>query len=188
VDNGTPEIAARQTQDCPNNNTLQTRVSNKTDNAPEDQSVVNSCPTVSDSSHTNNSIPIPVHISRKPNSELNKANDSNQKRDVFLGVTHRKRRTAKFYLTGIDCETSRDGIFNYVQESNIRVTYLSLFQSKYNKDCLSAKIHVPEENRTALCARSFWPPGVKCRPWISVYERKQNRENNYKYNHDNEEY
>lgn len=129
-----------------------------------------------------NKLPIPVHISRekivpmkteskkfnKPNTE--KAND---KRDVFLGITHRRRKNAQFYLTGIDRETTRDGIINYVRDRDIRVTYLSLFQPKYNPDCLSAKIHIPEENRETINMRSFWPRGVKCRPWINAHERQQ---------------
>jgi hypothetical protein len=82
------------------------------------------CPTLADSSLSNNYNPIPVHISRKANSVQTKESehDPNFKRDVFLGITHRRRRNAKFYLTGIDLETTRDGIINYVQDNNIRVT------------------------------------------------------------------
>lgn len=134
-----------------------------------------------------NKLPIPVHISREKNvsaktesKNFNKPSTEkgNDKRDVFLGITHRRRKNAQFYLTGIDRETTRDGIINYVRDRNIRVTYLSLFQPKYNPDCLSAKIHIPEENRETITMRSFWPRGVKCRPWINAHERQQSRESN----------
>lgn len=190
--NGTTENSTRNTQECPDKCKVQKEVTDENHNAPKHQSSVklsdtsSSCPALTDSSHSKNNIPIPVHISRKPDSfvakqsGLNQAHDPNQKRDVFLGITHHRRRNAQFYLTGIDCDTTRDGIINYVRDSNIRVTYLSLFQSKYNQDCLSAKIHVPEENRKTLCARSFWPHGVKCRPWINAHERQRSRQNDYK--------
>jgi hypothetical protein len=189
----TPDNNAQQKQACSNKLKVQTQVIAEIHNSPKHQTSdhlsENFCPSLADSSLGDNDNPIPVHISRKSNSVQRKESEHepNFKRDVFLGITHRKRRNARFYLTGIDLETTRDGIINYVQDNNIRVTYLALFQSKYHKDFLSAKIHVSEENRTTISARSFWPAVVKCRPWINAHERQQSRENNHRPIHDNEE-
>ena len=89
----------------------------------------------------------------------------------FKGV--KRRRTARYYLSGIDSKSTRAAMVSYLESQSVRVTYLRLFKSKHNSRIVSAKLNVDENSADVVEARDFWPEGVNCRRWLSNFEWNQ---------------
>ena len=89
-------------------------------------------------------------------------------KDIFLGVTYRK--TARFYLSGIDKESTSLGIQNYIQNKGIKITHFILFKPKTRSRFLSAKLNVPAHHADLIEDANFWPEGVRCRRWLSEHQ------------------
>lgn len=91
---------------------------------------------------------------------------SNQpEKDIFLGVSYRK--TARYYLSGIDKLSTSLGIQNYIQSKGIKITHFVLFKPKPRSRLLSAKLNVPLQHAESIEHHDFWPNGVRCRKWFS---------------------
>lgn len=94
-----------------------------------------------------------------------------QEEDIFIGVTYRK--TARYYLSGIDKTSSRSGIANYIERKGVKITHLMLFKPKFGRSRVSAKVNVPLEFATTVESPDFWPDGVRCRQWVNNREWEQ---------------
>uniref|UniRef100_A0A8W8LUB3 WSC domain-containing protein n=1 Tax=Magallana gigas TaxID=29159 RepID=A0A8W8LUB3_MAGGI len=91
---------------------------------------------------------------------------SNQpEKDIFLGVSYRK--TARYYLSGIDKLSTSLGIQNYIQSKGMKITHFVLFKPKHRSRLLSAKLNVPLRHAESIEHHDFWPNGVRCRKWLS---------------------
>jgi hypothetical protein len=97
---------------------------------------------------------IPVHI--QDNTEEIKLVDS----DVFVGVSQRKR-SARFYLSGIDNKSTRSGILQFLEMKNVKNTFLQLFYGKYNSSRISAKLNVPVDCASIIETDAFW--AIRCK-------------------------
>jgi hypothetical protein len=86
-------------------------------------------------------------------------------KDVFRGVTHNK--SARYFLSGIDKETTYDGIKNYLKNKGIHETHLALFKPRGRFASRTAKINIPPFYARSVESRGFWPEGIWCRPWYS---------------------
>lgn len=88
--------------------------------------------------------------------------------NIFIGVTYRK--TARYYLSGIDKKSTKSGIANFIECKGVKTTHLMLFTPKYYRSRLSAKVNIPLEFVKTVEAPDFWPEGVRCRRWMSNRE------------------
>ncbi|CAG2248803.1 unnamed protein product [Mytilus edulis] len=88
--------------------------------------------------------------------------------NFFTGV--KRKRTARYYLSGINPKSTRSGILAYLEKENVHVTYLRLFNPKHSAQRVSAKLNVVENCADYVEAHNFWPDGVQCRKWLSNYE------------------
>ncbi|CAC5405418.1 unnamed protein product [Mytilus coruscus] len=85
--------------------------------------------------------------------------------NFFTGV--KRKRTARYYLSGINPKSTRSGILAYLEKVNVHVTYLRLFNPKHSAQRLSAKLNVVENCADSIESHNFWPDGVQCRKWLS---------------------
>ncbi|VDH93289.1 Hypothetical predicted protein [Mytilus galloprovincialis] len=107
---------------------------------------------------------------RSPESEISNGTGSTaavQSTDdnFFTGVS--RKRSARYYLSGIDSKSTRSGIMTYLESRNVQVTYLRLFQSRNSLRYVSAKLNVSEQCANIIEGENFWPSGVHCRCWLS---------------------
>lgn len=107
-----------------------------------------------------------VTVDEKPRSVQNTV--SKQTKDVFLGVTYKK--AARYYLSGINHESTYEGIKTYVESKGVKISYLTLFKPKGRYSVRTAKINVSPNCSETVEAPGFWPDGVHCRKWYSERE------------------
>ncbi|CAC5396962.1 unnamed protein product [Mytilus coruscus] len=88
--------------------------------------------------------------------------------NFFTGVT--RKRSTRYYLSGIDSKSTRSGIMSYLESRNVQVTYLRLFQSRNSSRYMSAKLNVAENCANIVESENFWPINVYCRRWLSNQE------------------
>lgn len=93
-----------------------------------------------------------------------KAKEPSSDPDGFIGVERKRRKTKKFYLTGIAQNVNENQIFTYLNKKNIIPTYISIFPSR-RRGTLSSKIHVPSADSSLVQEDNFWPKFVACKPW-----------------------
>ena len=84
--------------------------------------------------------------------------------DGFIGVERKRRKTKKFFLTGIAENVNENQILCYLNKKNIIPTYISIFPSR-RRGVLSSKIHVPSVASSLVQEENFWPKYVTCKPW-----------------------
>ena len=84
--------------------------------------------------------------------------------DGFIGVDRRRKRTKKFFISGIHESVKESQILSYLEQRNITPTHISLFRSQ-RRGTRSAKIHIPSLMGSLVQTESFWPKFVKCRLW-----------------------
>jgi hypothetical protein len=84
--------------------------------------------------------------------------------DGFIGVERNRRKTKKFFLTGIAENVNENQILSYLNKKNIIPTYISIFPSR-RRGVLSSKIHVPSAASSLVQKENFWPKHVTCKPW-----------------------
>ena len=86
--------------------------------------------------------------------------------DGFIGVISKLKKIKKFFLTGIADSVKESHILSYLEERDLKPTYLSIFNSK-RKNIMSAKIHFPSGVSSIVEQSDFWPKFVHCKPWKS---------------------
>ncbi|CAC5398849.1 unnamed protein product [Mytilus coruscus] len=106
-------------------------------------------------------IPVRVQVNTEEIKPLNK--------DIFVGVTQRKR-SARYYLSGIDNKSTRSGILQFLDVKGVNSTFLQLYHGKYNYSRISAKLNVTEESASIIETEAFWPAGVRCRRWLNNHD------------------
>ena len=84
--------------------------------------------------------------------------------DGFVGVTSKRKKIKKFFLTGIAASVKESHILTYSGKRDLKPTYISIFNSK-RKNTISAKIHFPSVVSSIIEQDDFWPRFVRCRPW-----------------------
>ncbi|VDI54683.1 Hypothetical predicted protein [Mytilus galloprovincialis] len=77
--------------------------------------------------------------------------------NFFTGV--KRKRTARYYLSGINPKSTRSGILAYLEKENVHVTYLRLFNTKHSAQRVSAKLNVVENCADYVESHNFWPDG-----------------------------
>jgi hypothetical protein len=73
--------------------------------------------------------------------------------DFFTGVT--KKRTARYYVSGIDPKSTRSGIITYLEQRDVHVTFLRLFNTKHNSYRTAAKLNVSESSASIVESPNF---------------------------------
>ena len=117
-------------------------------------------------------------------SSLNQLAQRNVDSDGFIGVNRRRKRTKKYFLSGIHESVNEGQIRSYLEEKQITPTYISLFRSRRNaKGTCSATVHIPSSMCPLVQADGFWPKYVKCSLWRTrnPLEEKTNITHNGKY-------
>lgn len=99
----------------------------------------------------------------------------------FFSGAKRRTKTSRFYLSGIDSKSTREGIIQFLEHKNVRVTYLRIFSQREHQRFVSAKINVPDECAERVKESDFWPTGVSCREWLSDRDWKQKLYDDYEY-------
>ena len=115
--------------------------------------IVSSCETVTSNKHKS--------ISQKSSC---KTKEMSCDPDGFIGVERKRRKTKKFFLTGIAENVNENQILSYLNKKNIIPTYISIFPSR-RRGVLSSKIHVPSAASSLVQEENFWPKYVTCKPW-----------------------
>ena len=115
--------------------------------------IVSSCETVTSNKHKSISQKSPC-----------KTKEMSCDPDGFIGVERKRRKTKKFFLTGIAENVNENQILSYLNKKNIIPTYLSIFPSR-RRGVLSSKIHVPSAASLLVQEENFWPKYVTCKPW-----------------------
>ena len=77
--------------------------------------------------------------------------------DGFIGVDRRRKRTKKFFISGIHESVKESQILSYLEQRNITPTHISLFRSQ-QRGTRSAKIHIPSLMGSLVQTESFWQP------------------------------
>ena len=115
--------------------------------------IVSSCETVTSNKHKSISQKSPC-----------KTKEMSCDPDGFIGVERKRRKTKKFFLTGIAENVNENQILSYLNKKNIIPTYISIFPSR-RRGVLSSKIHVPSAASSLVQEENFWPKYVTCKPW-----------------------
>ncbi|CAC5395586.1 unnamed protein product [Mytilus coruscus] len=68
--------------------------------------------------------------------------------NFFTGV--KKKRTGRYYLSGINPKSTRSGILAYLEKVNVHVTYLRLFNPKHSAQRVSANLMLLKIAQTLL--------------------------------------
>ena len=84
--------------------------------------------------------------------------------DGFIGVERKRRKTEKFFLTGMAKKVNKNQILSYLNKKNIIPTYIYIFPSR-RRGVLSSKIHLPSAASSLVQKENFWPKYVTCKPW-----------------------
>ena len=116
--------------------------------------IVSSCETVLSNKHKS--------ISQKSSC---KTKEMSCDPDGFIGVERKRRKTKKFFLTGIAENVNENQILSYLNKKNIIPTYISIFPSR-RRGVLSSKIHVPSAASSLVQEENFWPKYVICK-WLT---------------------
>ncbi|KAK3104967.1 hypothetical protein FSP39_014230 [Pinctada imbricata] len=103
----------------------------------------------------------------------------NDPENMFAGV--QRKRSARFFLSGIDNRSTKSGILSYIESKGVRVTHMILFNARTERSPLTAKINVPLQHASLIEPGRFWPKGVRCRRWLSnrEWEEKCAQSDNY---------
>ncbi len=110
-----------------------------------------------------------------------KLSQRNSDVDGFIGVNRRSNRIKKFFLTGIDERVKEGQILSYLEQRNIRPTYISTFRSR-RRGTISAKLHIPSTICSIIQGEEFWPKFVTCRPWQQKNSIEKTAERNTEIN------
>ena len=105
--------------------------------------IVSSCETVTSNKHK--------PISQKSSC---KTKEMSSDHDGFIGVERKRRKTKKFFLTGIAENVNENQMHSYLNKKNIIPTYISIFPSR-RRGVLSSKIHVPSAASSLVQKKSF---------------------------------
>lgn len=89
-------------------------------------------------------------------------------KDIFLGVTYKK--SARYFLSGVNKDSTHDGIKQFLESKGVHVTHLALFKPKGRFSVRTAKINVSPQYSNAMESTDFWPEGVRCRKWYNERE------------------
>ena len=95
-----------------------------------------------------------------------KTNGLSSDPEVFIGVERKRKKTKKFFVTGIAENVKESQILYYLERRNIIPTHISIFPSR-RSGTLSSKIHVPSAFSSLVQEDNFWPKFVSCKPWRS---------------------
>ncbi|MEW8562289.1 MAG: hypothetical protein AB2541_09295 [Candidatus Thiodiazotropha sp.] len=95
--------------------------------------------------------------------------------DDFLQFVKKKAR--RYYLGGFKPTVTHERIRAYVTRRGPTVTWIRIWHSKRNPNNVVVRLNV-EDNSSAhrVEGRSFWPPGVICKPWVNRSERHNERQ------------
>lgn len=78
--------------------------------------------------------------------------------ECFSGV--KRRQTVRYYLSGINSNSTRQGIVTYLENRNVHVTYLKIFSKRDRQRFLTAKLNIDETCVNIINERNFWPTGA----------------------------
>ena len=74
--------------------------------------------------------------------------------DGFTGVNRKRKRTKKYFLSGIHESVNEGQIRSYLEQKKVTPIYISLFRSRRNGTC-SAKVHIPSSMCPLVQADDF---------------------------------
>ena len=126
-----------------------------------------------DTSSTPNGSKIPVHYTgnvQRPGligttEEIEEIEDFVDNDNDFLQYV--KKKPKRFYLGGFRPEVTPDVICKYVKRRGPTVTWLRIWPSKWSPNNVIIRINVEDDEfADRLLSPTFWPRGVRCRPWV----------------------
>lgn len=98
--------------------------------------------------------------------------------DGFIGINFKpkKVKSKKFFLTGIADSVKESHILNYLEERDLKPTYISVVNNT-RKNTMSAKIHFPFVVCSIVEQSDLWPKFVHCKSWKSRRLLERTKEN-----------
>lgn len=112
--------------------------------------------------HKSNGIPKSSSNQKTENSHKQKPNINSKNldppekkgsKDIFLGVTYKK--SARYFLSGVNKDSTHDEIKQFLESKGVHVTHLSLFQPKGRFSVRTAKINVSPQYSNAMESTDF---------------------------------
>ena len=100
----------------------------------------------------------------KTTSDNNHAKSDSLIGDGFNEVERKRKRSKRFFLSGIDENVKESQICPYLAEKNIVLSKVSMFQSK-RRGTISVKIHIPSDFSSLVLSENFWPKFICCKLW-----------------------
>ena len=80
---------------------------------------------------------------------------------------HVRKRTKRFYIGGFKPSITQAKLIKYVENKGLSVTWVNIWTSKRNGRVVIRLNVEASEHYQIIAEPGFWPPGIKCRPWVS---------------------
>ena len=119
------------------------------------------------------------HTSRDPDTSVQNQ-DKQVGHETTIAETHtgkfiaaRRRKITSYFIGNIDASVSESDVREYLKESDIRPTHMTMF---YGKNGSSARLNIYFEDEAKVESGDFWPEGVTCRKWVSKSEWENERQ------------
>ena len=97
-------------------------------------------------------------------------------------IQYVKRKPRRYYLGGFYPEVTEDVIEHYVSKRGPTVSFVRIWHSKRNKRDVVIRLNIEDNGSADLVETpTFWPRGVRCRPWLDRNERYHNHNKTHRY-------
>ncbi len=96
-----------------------------------------------------------------------------------------RRRVSRFYIGGIRKSSTYEDMKSYLQERDVRVTFIRFFQ-RQNRSTSAAQLNVDAADESLVSDPKFWPQGIFVKRWLpwEVFKSEVAERQNQYYNND----
>ena len=120
--------------------------------------------------------------SEKQNTFRGNKTISGSKKDDFIFVGAKRRRTTQFYIGNIDESSTYQGLSNYLYENKFHPTNIRLFRTKSRH--MAARVSIPVDEADYMYD-IHWPEKIVVKKWLSKQELQEQYESKQKQQYDN---
>ena len=120
--------------------------------------------------------------SEKQNTFRGNKTISGSKKDDFIFVGAKRRRTTQFYIGNIDESSTYQGLSNYLYENEFHPTNIRLFRTKSRH--MAARVSIPVDEADYMYD-IHWPEKIVVKKWLSKQELQEQYESKQKQQYDN---
>ena len=130
---------------------------------------------------------IPVHTARRAPAESDTFVQVNEPANIDDDddadfIQYVKKKPRRYYLGGFYPEVTEDVIEHYVSKRGPTVSFVRIWHSKRNRRDVVIRLNIEDNGSADLVETpTFWPRGVRCRPWLDRNERYHNHNKAHRY-------